>query len=186
MKEKILKLIKSIEPVDSLEFEHILDAIEWIDSGEEIFRIEKPAMPPKHLVSYFVLVDLDKEKIMLVDHIKAGLMLPAGGHIEKDEHPTAAVQREMEEELRLSARFIKDNPVFITQTITVGETAGHTDVSLWYLVHGNSREVIKYDRREFNGYKWFDFNEILNIDVSELDPHMHRFIKKLMSILRNS
>ncbi len=179
MKNHIKNLIQSITPLDALETEHISDALAWIDSGIEIFRMEKPATPPKHLVSYFVLVDVARRKILLVDHIKAELWLPTGGHVEKDEDPCATVEREIQEELHMPAEFLSVNPFFITQTITVGKTAGHTDVSLWYVLKADSTKEIKYDPSEFNGYKWFDYEEILNTDISKLDPHMHRFVKKL-------
>lgn len=181
MRNQIKQLIKLIKPLDNLETEHISNAIKWIDSGEEIFRIEKPAIPPKHLVSYFILVDPKKGKIMLVDHIKAGLWLPAGGHVEKDEHPNITVGREIKEELNMPANFINTNPFFITQTVTVGKTAGHTDVSLWYVLSADSEKEIIYDPGEFNGYKWFAFNDILDADISKFDPHMHRFTTKLIA-----
>ncbi len=181
MRTEILQLISSINPYDKLEAEHITNTIKWINSGEEIFRTQKPATPPKHLVSYFVLIDKVKKKILLMDHINAGLWLPSGGHIELNEYPKATVQREIMEELNLSADFISETPFFITQTITINIGAGHTDVSLWYLLNGNSEEKISYDKNEFNGYKWFGCNEILETEKTKLDPHMHRFIEKLLS-----
>lgn len=181
MKNQIKRLIQSIKPFDTLEAEHISNTIEWIESGVEIFRIEKPAIPPKHLVSYFVLIDPEKRKIMLVDHIKAELWLPAGGHVEKNEHPNITVEREIQEELNIPAEFIDTNPFFITQTVTVGKTAGHTDVSFWYVLKADSTKEIFYDPGEFNGYQWFDYEEILKTDISKFDPHMHRFAKKLFA-----
>ena len=181
MRETILQIISSIKPIDKLEEENINDTISWIESGVEIFRTQKPATPPKHLVSYFVLIDKEKKKILLMDHINAGLWLPSGGHVEPNEHPKATVEREIKEELNLKADFISETPFFITQTITVNIGAGHTDVSLWYLLNGNSEEEISYDKNEFNGYKWFGFSEILETEKTKLDPHMHRFIEKLLS-----
>ena len=181
MRTKILQIISSIKPIDKLEEENINDTISWIESGVEIFRIEKPATPPKHLVSYFVLIDKEKKKILLMDHINAGLWLPSGGHVEINEHPKTTVGREIMEELNIPADFISENPFFITQTITVNIGAGHTDVSLWYLLKGNSEVEITYDKNEFNGYKWFDYDEILSMNINNLDPHMHRFVEKLLS-----
>ena len=184
LKINIQKIIESTKPFDELEVEHISNAIEWVKSGEEIFRIEKPATPPKHLVSYFALIDPEEKKILLIDHIKAGLWLPAGGHVEKDEHPNMTVEREIQEELNMSAEFLMNDPFFITQTVIVGKTAGHTDVCLWYVLKADSTKEINYDPGEFNGYKWFDYKEILNTDISNFDPHMHRFTNKLLDYLR--
>lgn len=182
MRTQIKQLIESIKPFDALETEQIADAIKWIDSGEEIFRIGKPATPAKHLVSYFVLIDPGKKKIMLVDHLKSGLWLPAGGHIEKDEHPATTVEREIREELNMPADFLSKEPFFLTQMVTVGNiNGGHTDVCLWYVLKADSEKEIVYDPREFEGYKWFDYEEILDTDISRFDAHMHRFAKKLMA-----
>lgn len=183
IREKISQLIQQISPMDELEKTHQKDALDWIESGVEIFRIEKPDKPPKHLVSYFVVVDVLNKSILLVDHIKAELWLPAGGHIEKDEDPQVTVEREALEELNIQARFLTENPFFITITTTVGKTAGHIDVSLWYLIEANSEDPIQYDPGEFNGYKWWTYDEIINTNISLFDPHMHRLIQKLKTYL---
>lgn len=182
MRNLILNTIKSIQPFDEIEQRHIADAVWWINSGEEIFRIKKPDIPPKHLVSYFALIDPKQRKVLLMDHIKAGLWLPSGGHVEPNEHPKTTVEREIIEELNQPANFLLDEPIFITQMITVGKTAGHTDVCLWYVVKGDAQKPIDYDSNEFNGYKWFGYEEVLDEDIRRFDPHMHRFTKKLLTL----
>lgn len=169
--------------MDELEESHRKEALHWIGSGVEIFRVEKPDKPPKHLVCYFVLVDVENKSILLVDHINAELWLPAGGHVEKNEDPRFTVEREAREELGISTKFLEENPFFITVTTTVGKTAGHADVSLWYLLSAHIKDSIQYDSREFNGYRWFTFGEILGSDIKDFDPHMHRFTEKLKAYL---
>src|SRR5476651_1592551 len=115
MRSQIKKLVSGIKTYDSLESEHISNTLQWLKTDVEIFRIKKPDIPPKHLVSYFVLVDQKKKKLLLMHHRKAGLLLPAGGHVEKDEHPNQTVEREMQEELGLTASFISELPLFVTQ-----------------------------------------------------------------------
>ncbi|HEY0011033.1 MAG TPA: NUDIX hydrolase [Candidatus Paceibacterota bacterium] len=180
MREQIHALIRAISPYDDLEKQTITDAVNWIESEVEIFRIEKPDVPPKHLVSYFVVVDPEAKKILLMDHIKACLWLPSGGHVEKGEHPKTTVEREIQEELNINADFISELPIFLTRTVTVGLTAGHTDVSFWYVVKGDSRQHITFDTSEFHGYRWFGYEEVLAADPAILDPQMHRFTKKLL------
>ncbi|MFZ9035171.1 MAG: NUDIX hydrolase [Francisellaceae bacterium] len=180
VKDKILDLITGINPHDSLEQHHINDTVAWINSGEQIFRISKPDNPDKHLVSYFVMFDKAKEKILLVDHKNAELWLPSGGHVEIDEDPADTVTRECLEELYVAAEFWSRKPVFITQTVTVGKTAGHTDVSLWYVIKGNSNIEYAYDREEFSGIKWFGLEEV---PYERSDPHMKRFISKFIGLL---
>lgn len=142
----------------------------------EIFRIAKPDKPNIHLVSYFIIVDLDTNEFLLVDHKKAQLWLPPGGHVEPNEHPREAVKREAEEELGIEAKFIFEDPVFLTVTNTLGNVACHTDVSLWYLLRGNQHELLKFDTDEFHQIRWFHQEEI---PFEYTDPHMKRFIDKI-------
>jgi 8-oxo-dGTP pyrophosphatase MutT (NUDIX family) len=174
MRALIRNELTAIEPVDQLERQHLADALAWVDSGADLFRVAKPATPPKHLVSYFAVVDVDQ--ILLVDHKNAGLWLPAGGHVELGEHPRSTVLRELEEELGFSAGHAIEAPLMVTCTTTVGLTAGHTDVSLWYVVHSSRKQSIRFDEAEFNAVRWFDFCEI---PVERSDPHLARFTRKL-------
>jgi 8-oxo-dGTP diphosphatase len=176
MRKKIFDLVSSIKPIDDLEEKHKLETLTWIQNSSPLFRIQKPDIPNKHLVSYFLLFDEEREKILLVDHKKAQLWLPTGGHVELDEDPKETVRRECMEELGISAEFWMDNPLFITSTETVGLTAGHTDVSLWYVLKGDSAASYQFDLDEFETICWFNINEI---PYEKSDPHMARFIKKL-------
>jgi 8-oxo-dGTP diphosphatase len=180
MRGAIREEIESIEPFDSLERSHCEDALAWIDSGAELCRIHKPATPPKHLVSYFVLVDHDH--VLLVDHKNAQLWLPSGGHVEPGEHPRAAVARELREELGLEFGNATEAPLMLTISETVGMTAGHTDVSLWYVVNADRRVALEFDTQEFHSVQWFHFSEA---PVSRSDPHLGRFLRKL-AVARHS
>ena len=180
IRENIHHLISAIIPYDDVEQEHINDTRLWIESGAPIFRVQKPDVPNKHLVSYFVLFDEVHEKILLCDHKKALLWLPAGGHVEIDEDPKTTASRECLEELNVTADFWSPHPLFLTQALTVGLTAGHTDVSLWYVLKGDSNKAYEFDQSEFNDIRWFRLDEIPH---DKSDPHMRRFIEKLKGSL---
>lgn len=174
MRALIRAELAPIDPLDAIEQDHLDDALAWIDSGAELCRVAKPASPPKHLVSYFAVVDADR--ILLVDHRNARLWLPPGGHVEVGEHPRDTVARELEEELGLRATHDIDAPLMVTCTTTVGLTAGHTDVSLWYVVRATRMQALTFDRSEFGAVQWFQFADI---PFERSDPHMRRFIRKL-------
>ena len=182
-RQVVLEAILGIEPFDEIEEVQKAEVLAWIRSHAPLFRMTKPANPPQHLVAYFVLADFEANCILLVDHLKAGKWLPTGGHVEQDEDPRMTVMRELMEELAITASFAHctgDRPLFLTSTETVGLTAGHTDISLWYVLKGSKEAFFTYDKSEFAGVRWFGFEEILETDLSRLDPHMHRFIRKLM------
>lgn len=169
--------IKLIKPLDELEFTTARDVLEWLESDAEICRIKKPDIPPKHLVSYFVVVD--EEFILLVDHINAELWLPTGGHVEPGEHPRTTVVREAQEELSINATFLHQKPILLTSTPTVGKTSGHTDVSIWYAISGQRSMAMDFDTSEFHSVRWFHKDEI---PYAKTDPELHRFIEKLYAI----
>ena len=156
-----------IEPLDELERVSKADVLAWIDSGVDLCRLQKPDVPPQHLVSYGAVVDGDH--VLLVDHVNAELWLPTGGHVEPGEHPRAAALREAKEELAIECDFLRDGPLFLTVTQTVGKTAGHTDVSLWYALRGDRSAPIQIDPREFRQARWFRCSMDLSRDPETND-----------------
>jgi 8-oxo-dGTP pyrophosphatase MutT (NUDIX family) len=176
MHATIADLVQAITPFDPLETAHLQQALAWIASGAPLCRTAKPATPPQHLVAYFALFDLAQQKLLLVDHKNAGLWLPNGGHVEVDEHPHTTVVRELGEELGLTAHFLWPDPLFLTVTETV-RGALHTDVSLWYVLLGDSTAPLTYDESEFYGVAWFSLDEL---PLTRTDPHLARFVAKLV------
>jgi 8-oxo-dGTP diphosphatase len=165
-----------IQPVDPLEEIHRSDALAWIDSGAPLCRTAKPATPPKHLVSYFAVVD--GRDILLVDHRSAQLWLPPGGHVEPGEHPRETVVRELFEELRIIPGHEITEPLMVTCTTTVGLAAGHVDVSLWYVVAVDRSQGIQFDEEEFAAVRWFRYSDV---PLQRSDPYLGRFLTKLRS-----
>jgi 8-oxo-dGTP diphosphatase len=172
MRNAIRREIESVKPCDAVEVGHRGDALAWIASGAPLWRIEKPAVPPKHLVSYFAVVDGDR--ILLVDYKNAQMWLPTGGHVEPDEHPRQTVAREIHEELGFAIPHEVGPPIMITCDTTVGLSAAHTDVCLWYLVRASQR--IRHDEKEFHRVQWFDFADI---PVERCHQNIRCFVAKL-------
>jgi hypothetical protein len=54
---------------------------------------------------------------------------------------------------------------------------------LWYVFSGDSSLKINDEtdefKKEFGGYHWLGFEEILSMPIEEFDPNMHRFVEKL-------
>jgi 8-oxo-dGTP pyrophosphatase MutT (NUDIX family) len=168
----------AIRPFDTVEQDHLSDAIEWLESGAPLFRIGKPDQPAKHLVSYFAVVD--EGHILLVDHKNAQRWLPTGGHVEANENPRETVVRELKEELGMEISLAQVGaPCMIPVTQTVGLTSGHTDVSLWYVVRAGRSSKIDFDAAEFNDVRWFSFSEAAAV---RSDPNLVRFLAKLSAV----
>jgi 8-oxo-dGTP pyrophosphatase MutT (NUDIX family) len=174
LRQVIRKQISGIIAGDRVEQDDIAEALAWIDSGVELCRIEKPATPPMHLVSYCVV--LNQDRVLLVDHKKAGLWLPTGGHVDQGEYPRHAAERELLEELGVVSEVPFGAPFMITCQTTVGLTAGHRDVSLWYLARVAESTPLRWDRDEFNDIRWFSMDQV---PLERADPCFERFARKL-------
>ncbi len=185
LRAQLMQVLSGIEPWDDQEQTHLAATAEWITSGAPLYRTLKPATPAKHLVSYFVVLDETRKELLLVAHRKASLWLPSGGHVEPAEDPWHTVRRECREELRIEAvpaSITGDRPTFLTVTRTRGQ-GQHTDVSLWYVLRGEAGQVTSFDETEFDAIKWLSLDQVLATPEDTLDPHMHRFTRKLMSLL---
>lgn len=181
-RDAVRALVAGIIPADNLERDHQAAALAWLDRTADIYRRARPATPPQHLVAYALLTDPADGGVFLVDHRLAGLWLPAGGHVEPGEDPADTVRRETREELGIDAAFPPGGarPAFITVTRTTGPPAlQHTDVSLWYVLHGHRELPIALDDREFTGGRWWAAAEIRTTDPAVFDPHLGRFLAKL-------
>ncbi|MER6949201.1 NUDIX domain-containing protein [Nonomuraea sp. NPDC000554] len=185
-REKIARVVALIEPADALEAEHQTAVLDWISSGAGLHRLVPPDQPAMHLVSYFVPFDDATGSLLLTEHRKSGLILPPGGHCEVGELPWQTVQRECVEELGVSAialPWLGAEPLFVTVTETQGTVVRqHTDVSLWHVIEVSSNDHrLRPDPGEFDGARWWSFDELLSEPVDRFDPHTHRFARKLRS-----
>ena len=181
--------VAEIDPSDQVEQEHRAAVLDWIASGAQLYRTVAPDVPPMHLVSYFVPFDARRDELMLTAHRKSGLMLPPGGHCEQGETPWLTTERECVEELGIPAVPVAPlgrRPLFVTVTQTRATAAvrRHTDVSLWFVLDvatGDPR--LRPDPREFASIQWLTLEHTLAEPIAGLDPHMHRFTRKLQAAL---
>jgi 8-oxo-dGTP pyrophosphatase MutT (NUDIX family) len=91
------------------------------------------------------------------------------------------VVRECREELGIEAvasPITGEHPLFLTVAQTRGQNA-HTDVSFWYLLTAAPDTITSYDQGEFDAIRWLTDEQVLQEPDALLDPHMHRFTRKL-------
>jgi 8-oxo-dGTP diphosphatase len=179
-------LVAGVRPVDAQETADQAAIADWIESGVPLFRTVPPATPPTHLVVYFVPLDAAGRSVLLGDHVKSGLWLPPGGHVDEGEDPRDAVERETREELGIEASFHPrvggDRPFFLTANPTLGEQS-HVDVSLWFVLDRGRALELHPDPREFRSVRWYNIDEQLDWPADTFDPQMTRFIRKLKAAL---
>ncbi len=178
-------LVDGVIPLDEHEAQDKATTLRWVRSAAPLFRIARPATPDQHLCVYFALFDEARRTVLLVDHVKAGLWLFPGGHVDDGEDPRTTVLREAAEELRIDGEFhpwFGDGPLFLTVTKTRGEHS-HTDVSFWFVLAADQNMQIEADPREANDVRWFALDDPAEWAHDRFDPHMARFRDKLMARL---
>lgn len=80
-RQAVRELVEGIKPVDEREAADCADVLAWIAGGAELYRRVPPAVPPKHLVTYFLPYHVGTDMVFLVEHRKAGRWLPPGVHL---------------------------------------------------------------------------------------------------------
>ena len=170
-----------MQAMDDVESEHLAQARGWLHGTTDVTRRIKPDVPSPHLVSYIVPVDRQAGAVFLCAHRLAGLWLPPGGHVEAGEHPAAAAAREAVEELGQPVTPSSDpwRPLFLTWTRTRG-AGQHIDVSLWFQADEQVDARYDADDREFSDARWWAFDELLDADPAAFDPHLGRFVTKVV------
>jgi len=179
------ELVAGVDPLDDHEAVDKTGVLGWIRSGAQLFRVARPATPDKHLCVYAALFDEVRRSVLLVDHVKAGLWLFPGGHVDEGEDPRRTVLREAAEELRIDGEFhpwFGDDPLFLTVTRTRGEHS-HTDVSFWFVLTADQDLRIEADPREARGVRWFALDDPSEWSADRFDPQMGRFRNKLLARL---
>ena len=171
----VADLVTDVRPYDAREAADQADILDWVASGQPIFRTGPPGIPPKHLVCYFVPVDDASGTVLVGDHRASGLWLPPGGHVEDGEDPRQTVLREAQEELGITPE-VPGKPFFLTVTPT-NEVDSHLDVSLWFLLNLAQDAELHPDPREFREVRWLRLGQ--GWPAGTYDPEMGRFAAKL-------
>ncbi|WP_329431240.1 NUDIX domain-containing protein (plasmid) [Streptosporangium sp. NBC_01495] len=181
----VRELVVSVQPHDPQEAADQAWILAWIDSGAQLWRVEKPATPPHHLVVYTILFDEPTRSIMIVYHLLAQAWLFPGGHSDDLENPRSTAWRELAEELQIQPPFHPvrgDDPIFLTVTQTRGPGT-HTDVTMWFLFLADRDEAVVPDLGEFREVRWVPLDDRASWPEGVFDPALERFLDKLTILL---
>lgn len=120
-------------------------------------------------------------KVLLIHHNKLDLWLPVGGHIDENETPDQALQREIKEEVNLDIEIIGKSSVplvgnakknlalpFHTNLHSVGD---HDYYGLFYLCKVKNAEELKINK-ELKGAEWFSKEDLQQEKVPEDVKHI--------------
>lgn len=120
----------------------------------------------------------------LHEHDRLGLWLPPGGHVERDELPHHAAEREVREETGLDPTLLLADPAIETGVVRSlpqpehllledihayeGGEVGHQHVDFVYFASVDSREIVPDgDERAPEHWEWMTPDELANADVGD-------------------
>lgn len=123
----------------------------------------------RHFTTSVYVYDPQHDKFLFIRHKKLGKWLQPGGHIEPNELPDDAAQREVYEETGLHIELIGERkpretdqvrPFAIQLNIIVPNEHEHIDL-VYLALALNSQEVVANDI-ETEGAMWFSLHEIID------------------------
>lgn len=121
-----------------------------------------------HFCSTACVVNKDDNTILFIHHKKLNKWLFVGGHIELNEDPETAVQREVKEETNLDITLLGERyprkedyirPFALQKNVVKDD---HIHMDLFYIAIANNPKQIKAKEDEVLNYKWFTKEEIVS------------------------
>jgi 8-oxo-dGTP pyrophosphatase MutT (NUDIX family) len=120
-------------------------------------RLIRKEDPHHHVCVYFLPYRKKENSVFLVHHVKSGLWISPGGHVEKAETLQQAVVREMREELGvgLDVGSIAGPSLLTITEIDNAHQICRRHFDVWYFIH-LPREEPRIDRDELHDGEWLE------------------------------
>jgi len=176
-RQQITKLLSQLTNQPYVNKKILNKFFDWINKQSVLTKKEGAV---NHISTFFLPVNKASKSIYLVNHIKAELWIPPGGHIEQYELPKETVVREFKEELdyKLTNEKIQLFDLSITPINRPWQNC-ITHYDFWYLVY-TERLPFKFLKKEFHNAGWFNFEEGLK---KVTRPSIRNMIKNIVKIL---
>jgi 8-oxo-dGTP pyrophosphatase MutT (NUDIX family) len=111
-----------------------------------------------HFCCMFIPFVPSQKSVFVGHHIKSGLWMPPGGHIDIGETPEQTVLREIQEELHF-----KPNTIPTPYALTYVDITNRPDCTrhydIWYLMECREEVAFDYEKREFHEAGWYSIGE---------------------------
>ena len=160
MKDLLIKEILELKKEIHINKTLLNKFINFLNTQKHLTKFEGNT---SHLGAFFLPINKKTKSIYLVDHIKAEMWIPPGGHVKKNELPINTVIREFEEELnhQLTTEEIKFFNLSVTPINRPWQNC-ITHYDFWYSVSIEKLPFI-FLKKEFKNGKWFSLEEGLKI-----------------------
>jgi 8-oxo-dGTP diphosphatase len=178
VRQSYIDAVGSIQPCDPKEAEEIQAALRWLRTTP---ALTKPDNLDQHLGVLSVLVSLERDRTFLLDHRKAKLWLPPGGHVDFGRRLDETAREELQEELGIQfPRAVHPTPVFLNRTLTQGLNAGHIDLTAWFIFEESPEADFLLQEKEATCGAWIEIKKVL---AEPQYINLHRGFNKLLGFL---
>jgi 8-oxo-dGTP pyrophosphatase MutT (NUDIX family) len=130
----------------------------------------------RHFTASAIVLD-DRQRVLLVHHNKLGRWLYPGGHIDPDEAPLEAAQREVWEETGVRTEVVGDPPfahpavtthappyTIIEMDVTDAKVGPHRHIDLVYVLRATSVDLTA-QLDEVGAARWVPIAEVATLDT---------------------
>lgn len=115
-----------------------------------------------HFCSMVAPIVAEKQLIFIGHHIKSGLWIPPGGHIDRGETPRQAAVRECKEELDVTVTEADIAPIAATAADITGRPNCTKHLDFWFILPLIQLQEFAYDSGEFHEAGWHPIDWAIN------------------------
>jgi 8-oxo-dGTP pyrophosphatase MutT (NUDIX family)/NTP pyrophosphatase (non-canonical NTP hydrolase) len=140
--------------------------------------LDRPASTVRHWTASAIILHPDGNQVLLIDHIKSGLALFPGGHVQPGETLAEAAVREAREETGVHAEIITGplpacDPVTVHPSpfLTIEATAAdpvngpHQHIDAMFVMRAASAQTGQLARSEVTGARWVTADQMRGLNV---------------------
>ena len=141
--------------------------LKWMDNFDDVLTRDNNF---GHFASTGIVLNQERDKMLLVYHNIYDSWLAPGGHADGEEDLLSVALREVEEETGQKAKILDDSIFAISASPIVGHmkrgkyVPAHTHLDVFYLLEADDTIPLVYREDESKGVKWEPIERILDED----------------------
>lgn len=141
--------------------------LKWMDNFDDVLTRDNNF---GHFASTGIVLNQERDKMLLVYHNIYDSWLAPGGHADGEEDLLSVALREVEEETGQKAKILDDSIFAISASPIVGHmkrgkyVPAHTHLDVFYLLEADDTIPLVYREDESKGVKWEPIERVLDED----------------------